>query len=302
MSVTYGYVRSRQLEGTFPGSPSTGVWISTWMRVMKGWRSVEEKLWPYDGDGNRWPPTEPEGLDLHAKAHRIHVYQRVSTVDEYRFLLSSKIPGVAAFEIDDSWGETPKGLIPEPSGQTITGTHSVGLVGHNDYTKRFKIRNSWGTAWGDAGYGYLPYSYFPERFVEGWTITAIPGPPSRRYSGQTQLSIWGVKDLFGYAIHGREVVDSARDEMLGWGFAVERESSLWLEELFVRPNWRRRGYASELAAEFIQLSGRLGKPLYAWIPHPDAGKPNRRALKAMLRRLGLSRKRSPVRWAGAIGV
>jgi hypothetical protein len=43
---------------------------------------------------------------------------------------------------------------------TIIGGHAVLIVGYNDVTKQFKFKNSWGTSWGNRGYGYLPYEYY----------------------------------------------------------------------------------------------------------------------------------------------
>lgn len=271
------------------------------MRVMKGWGMPDEELWPYDGDADHWPPTEPLGIDLQAKTRRILAYQRASSVDECRYLLYSKHSASVAFEIDDSWFKAPKGIIPSPDNQPISGAHSVLLVGYDDGAQWFIFKNSWGTTWGDAGYGYLPYSYFPQRFVEGWAFTVPERPSFSRNSDQIELRTWGVKDLFGDTLHGVEIADCLADEIIAWGFAIERSASLELEELFVRPNWRMKGYASQLTAEFSQLGTRLGKQLRAWIPHSDAGKQNQIAVNKVLRRLRLSRKPSPVRWAAAVG-
>ena len=35
------------------------------------------------------------------------------------------------------------------------GLHAMLLVGYNDRQSIFIVRNSWGTSWGDQGYGYL---------------------------------------------------------------------------------------------------------------------------------------------------
>lgn len=268
------------------------------MRVAKGWGTPDEKLWPYDGDADHWPPIEPEGIDAQAKALRVRAYQRASTVDECRVLLASHHPVQTGFEIDDSWPDAPNGMIPAPDNQTLSGAHSVVLAGYDDGQQTFKFINSWGAAWGDDGYGYLPYSYFQERFLEGWVLIAdIELPPGG--TGGIGFRTWGILDLFGNIFHGAEIVDHAEDEVVAWGFAIERREFLELEELFVRPSWRLHGYGSQLAEEFSRLAARLGSQLWAWIPHSDVGTENRMALSGVLRHLGLSRTSSPVRWAAA---
>ena len=59
-----------------------------------------------------------------------------------------------------------KGELPFPaSGDTMEGGRAVLAVGYDDAKKLGKdkgailIRNSWGTSWGGAGYGWLPYAY-----------------------------------------------------------------------------------------------------------------------------------------------
>ena len=39
------------------------------------------------------------------------------------------------------------------------GGHALVLVGFNDETNVFIVRNSQGTKWGDNGYAYIPYEY-----------------------------------------------------------------------------------------------------------------------------------------------
>jgi C1A family cysteine protease len=118
------------------------------MRVSKGWGVLEEALWPYDGDANHWPPSEPKGIDLRAKACRVLAYQRASTVDECRIILASGHYVTVAFEIDDSWFKAPKGTIPTPDTQPIIAAHVVYLYGYDDATQMFNFANSWGSNWG----------------------------------------------------------------------------------------------------------------------------------------------------------
>jgi len=39
------------------------------------------------------------------------------------------------------------------------GKHAMLIVGYSDKDQAFIVRNSWGTTWGDNGYGYVPYDY-----------------------------------------------------------------------------------------------------------------------------------------------
>ena len=158
-SPLYPWVKSRQLEGTWPGSMKLGACLSTSMRVGKGWGAIDWELWPDDG-GKTWPITEPPGIDLKAKSHRIGAYQRVNTVEEFRIALHQYGAVQASFEIDDSWVESPKGLIQPPRNQPITGIHCICLMGYDDRKERFIFPNSWGGNWGRHGLGFLPYTIF----------------------------------------------------------------------------------------------------------------------------------------------
>ena len=59
----------------------------------------------------------------------------------------------------------------------VKGGHAVVAVGYDDNRKigndkgGIKIRNSWGTGWGENGYGWLPYSYIEAGLAEDfWSL------------------------------------------------------------------------------------------------------------------------------------
>jgi C1A family cysteine protease len=68
-----------------------------------------------------------------------------------------------------------KGYIPIPhSKDNVQGGHAVVAVGYDD-TKiigtsvgALLIRNSWGTNWGEQGYGWLPYDYILKGLTSDW--------------------------------------------------------------------------------------------------------------------------------------
>jgi GNAT superfamily N-acetyltransferase len=299
-SRIYLFERARELEKSYPGDKMTGVWGISTFRVLKGWGNPTETEWPYPQRDDPWPPTEPANIDKLAKRSRIAAYHRVRSVDECRKLLAADRPVSASFGIDDTWTNPQAGRLCLPR-DAATASHSICLVGYRDDTRCFIFANSWGDQWGDHGYGYLPNAYFDDRFLEGWT-SAIPTPDFPKIAGGRGLMErgWAVPDILGDHLHVVELIDRGNDEILGWTITTRREEFLDVEDLFVRPRWRLQGLGSALATHIREQSDRLRIPVRMWISHPDASIDE--AGIAVLRRLGLQRRPSPVRWASAVAL
>ena len=134
-SVLYAFVRGRQLEGTYPGDRSTGIWPITDARIRRGWGSPPEEMWP---ESDEWPPSEPPNIDAAAKAYRIGRYQRVRTLLECKAVLAGLAPVLVSLEITDKWGTAPSGRIRALSpNESPCGWHSVLLVGYDDGKSEF---------------------------------------------------------------------------------------------------------------------------------------------------------------------
>jgi hypothetical protein len=53
-----------------------------------------------------------------------------------------------------------------PEGEGVLGLHAVLAVGYDDANHVVTIKNSWGTDWGEGGYGRLTYQYVERYGIE----------------------------------------------------------------------------------------------------------------------------------------
>jgi hypothetical protein len=299
ISRMYGYVRSRQLEGTFEDDASIGTFQITSLRISKGWGNPPEESWPYNGNAKDWPPTEePPGIDLLAKQNRIGVYQRARSLKECKIVLDKEVLVSTTLSINKEWFNSQDGLIKMPDNSLYpTSIHCISLCGYNDTKEEFKFRNSWGPTWGENGYGYLPYSYFENFYIESWAIADIESSLCLKNENGNSIFNYGVSDLLGGIIHVIEIYDNEKDEFLAWCFGVIRDNHLDIEEFFVRPDYRYKNYGSTLISELIGLGANLNLPLRFWIPESDSERDNLYVVEKIMRRISLKIKPSGVTWA-----
>jgi GNAT superfamily N-acetyltransferase len=294
ISVRYGFVRSRQLEGTFPGDKETGVWPITSLRVGYGWGYPPEESWLY---GRDWPPTEPSGIDLIAKKHRFFwPYRRVRTIAECKEASGNGV--MVSLDITDRWANPWRGIIPAPSAKDIRlpTMHHVLVVSFNPSRDEFKFRNSWGPLWGDEGYGYISAERLSATWWEAWQQLPTPLERVPLTGVLPELRTGALKQADGSILHWSELVDE-EDERLGWTSAVQTPASFEIEELFVRPNYRGAGHGKRLFQTMETIAKNLGLPTKIWISFADTAPQNLSRINKVVGPSGLSVRASGVRWA-----
>lgn len=180
------YYNERVLHGTVStdsGAPfRDGMKAVNTVGVCPEDQPAESSNWPFDpAKFAMHPPAACYDAAHHVRA--LH-YRRVhDSLDAMKGCLAEGYPFVFGIIVYASF-VTPQvsktGLVPLPtSSEHLIGGHAVMAVGYDDQRAVLIARNSWGPAWGDQGYFYLPYAFVanPSLARDFWTIRLISKAP-----------------------------------------------------------------------------------------------------------------------------
>ncbi len=172
LSRLFIYYNERVIEHTV--NSDSGAMLRDGIKTLAKQGVCPESMWPYVISQFTKKPTA--SCYKNAADHQITSYQRLLTVDEMRACLAEGYPFVFGFTVYESFesatvARTGTVNMPKP-GEKVLGGHAVVAVGYNDKQKRFIVRNSWGTGWGQKGYFTMPYAYLDDRKLSDdfWTI------------------------------------------------------------------------------------------------------------------------------------
>jgi C1A family cysteine protease len=107
-----------------------------------------------------------------AAQRKIASYFNLGTnLDNWRTWLATKGPILTRLSVDATWDQAANtgGKLDNYQPDTARGGHAVSLVGYTA-DNRFIVRNSWGTAWGDAGFAYASLGYAQAAFTESYGV------------------------------------------------------------------------------------------------------------------------------------
>lgn len=154
------YYWTRSLEGTTRSD--AGGTIRDAIKVLAKIGAAPEALWPYDV--TKLTKAPPAAVKQAAHAHLALVYEAVpQALTALITAIQAGYPvvlGIGVYASFESDAVARSGVVPLPQNtEALLGGHAICLVGYDTQARRFTFRNSWGTSWGDKGYGYLPWEY-----------------------------------------------------------------------------------------------------------------------------------------------
>jgi C1A family cysteine protease len=167
------YYTERLIEGTV--NYDSGATIFDGIKALKKYGVCREKLWEHDISKFKLVP--PDRCYRNALRHRVlaayNVRQDLDTMKRRLAAGYTFVIGIAIYSEFDSDYAARTGIVTMPTKNSeFLGGHAVIVVGYDNATQKFKFRNSWGTGWGNNGYGTLPYDYLvdPSLTSDMWYI------------------------------------------------------------------------------------------------------------------------------------
>jgi C1A family cysteine protease len=141
-----------------------------WGVVVVGWGVVD--AFAENFKAVQYARLDPRSTDRHETVTGDIV------LDNVKHALQGGFPVIFGFTVYNSINNAPD--IPYPRrGDKVSGGHAIMAVGYDDNHRTAAgedepsliIRNSWGTGWGDGGYGYLPYRYLLKGLAQDfWAV------------------------------------------------------------------------------------------------------------------------------------
>jgi C1A family cysteine protease len=161
----------------------TGAYLRSTMKAMALFGVTPEDRIPYDISKYE---DEPSAFDYAYAAN----YQSISyfrldqpdvqpqaLLDRVKAYVGAGFPSMFGVTLYN-YGNNPQGEFAFPSlTDRAIGGHAMVVVGYDDnhviggHKGALKLRNSWGTGWGNQGYGWLPYEYVLRGLaVDFWSL------------------------------------------------------------------------------------------------------------------------------------
>ena len=140
---------------------TSGTSITLTLDLMKNKGVCNSQTMPYvDGDCATLPTATQ---DAEAANYKIVSYSKMLNTDNaaIKTMIYQKHPIIFSVLMDNSFTNAGAGFIWSSYSGAGASPHCMIICGYDDAKNAYKVMNSWGTTWGDAGYSWITYNFFP---------------------------------------------------------------------------------------------------------------------------------------------
>ena len=146
---------------------AAGTSLKAAMDVVRKFGAVREPLLPFH-IGTKMHVGPENAFYSEAAQRKIAAYFNLQrNLAQWKTWLATNGPILAALSVDQTWENATAtgGNIDVFMPNTVRGGHAIAIVGYLA-SGRFIVRNSWGTGWGDRGFGYVTPAYIAAAFFD----------------------------------------------------------------------------------------------------------------------------------------
>jgi len=149
---------------------SAGTYLKSASDILRKYGAVTDSLLPFIISAAMYTGKEDPFFATAATRKIASYFNLQRNMVEWKSWLAMGRPILVGLTVDSTWDNATatNGKLDTFKPSTARGGHAVCLVGYRA-DGRFIIRNSWGTGWGDKGFGYATPAYinggfFPESY------------------------------------------------------------------------------------------------------------------------------------------
>jgi C1A family cysteine protease len=129
-------------------------WPTNAFAWMQQHGAADPGCWPYETTDQPYKPTS----DRSGRTDKLAGYVTLTSVQDQKNWLNNVGPISACFDCyDDFFAYGANSGVYHQVSTQLAGGHCIVIVGYDDSKQAWLIRNSWGTGWGMAGYGWFGY-------------------------------------------------------------------------------------------------------------------------------------------------
>lgn len=135
--------------------------------ILRKYGAAPESLLPFHITTNLYLGKEATFYATVAKLRIASYFNLGKDLQSWRTWLATHGPILTGLYVDENWqnAAATQGKLDSYKASQDNGGHAVVIVGYTK-DKRFIVRNSWGTAWGDQGFAYASEAYIAKAFFD----------------------------------------------------------------------------------------------------------------------------------------